>query len=350
MSNSMRVAIVGGGLVGRILAVTLLESFADIRLDLYDKSTDFSGKSSCGYAAAGMVAPVSEALDEGQMIYDLSCSAAEAWQRIDRWLLGGVFTQTGTNIIAHPLDLSDLETKIVRVQRLSLHEHAYAQTSLIDQYNQGKLAHRMLHIENEGCVHVPQFFSQSTLYLMNHPRVSLHLAQDISKARLQDLQRDYDYVCDTRGIGAKDSFNDLYGIRGEALVVYAPEVNITGVTRLCHPRMPLYIVPRGSGFYYIGATIVQSEDMSQMSVISQLTLLSALLTVDEGFAEARIIKNFTQVRPCFKEGLPRLMQQNNLITLNGFYRHGYLLAPIYALKVIDKMRSDIKDIKIVEQA
>ncbi|WP_440615934.1 FAD-dependent oxidoreductase [Cysteiniphilum sp. 6C5] len=349
MSNSVRVAIVGGGLVGRILAITLLESFADIGIDLYDKSVDFSGKSSCGYAAAGMVAPVSEALDEGQRVYDLSCSSAEAWQRIDRWLLGGVFAQTGTNIVAHPLDLSDLETKIARVQGLTLHEHAYAQTPLTEQYNQGKLAHRMLYIENEGCVHVRRFFSQSTFYLMNHPRVSLHLAQDVSKAHLQYLQRDHNYVYDTRGLGAKDTLDDLYGIRGESLVIYAPEVKITGITRLCHPRMPLYIVPRGSGVYYIGATIVQSEDMSQMSVISQLTLLSALLTVDEGFAEARIIKNFTQARPCFKEGLPRLMQQNNLITLNGFYRHGYLLAPIYALKVIDKIKSDIKDIKIVEK-
>ena len=70
MSNSMRVAIIGSGLVGRILAITLLESFADIRIDLYDKSTDFSGKSSCGYAAAGMVAPVFFVLSESLIALD----------------------------------------------------------------------------------------------------------------------------------------------------------------------------------------------------------------------------------------------------------------------------------------
>ncbi|WP_440682456.1 FAD-dependent oxidoreductase [Cysteiniphilum halobium] len=347
MLDSTRIAIIGGGLVGRILALTLLESGADISIDLYEKSADFSGKSSCGYAAAGMVAPVSEALDEGQKIYDISHASTEAWMDIDRWLSGGVFTQTGTNIVAHPFDLSDLETKIERARSLSLCEHAYAQTVLADQYYKDKLLNRMLHIENEGCVHVPRFFGQSALYLMRHPQVHLHLLQDISKARLQGFKKDYDYVCDTRGLGAKDSFNDLYGIRGEALVVYAPEVNIQVITRLCHPRFPLYIVPRGGGFYYIGATIVQSEDVSQISMISQLALLSALLIVDEGFVEARIVKNFTQVRPCFKEGLPRLIQQNNLITLNGFYRHGYLLAPIYALEVVDKIKNSIK---VVEQA
>jgi hypothetical protein len=56
-----------------------------------------------------------------------------------------------------------------------------------------------------------------------------------------------------------------------------------------HPRYPLYIAPKpGHGVFVIGATEIESEDMSPASVRSTLELLSAAYAVHSGFAEARI--------------------------------------------------------------
>ena len=38
----------------------------------------------------------------------------------------------------------------------------------------------------------------------------------------------------------------------------------------------------------------------------------------------------TQCRPTFPDHLPRIVQQENLICINGLYRHGYLLSPLLA--------------------
>lgn len=339
MLNKYEIAIIGTGIIGRLLAITLLNKFENISLYLYEKSSDFTGKSSCGYAAAGMVAPICESLDEGQEIYDLAKNTIQLWKEVNIWLSNDIFLETGTNIIAHPLDIGDFETKITRANGLQINKNYITHKSLADEYNKQKLLNRMLHIKNEGYVDVPVFFQKSSKYLKTHPSVKTYLDSEINQDTIKTLQSHYDYVCDTRGIGAKDNLKDLYGIRGESLIVSAPEIKISAVTRLCHPRFPLYIVPRNDGLYYIGASIIQSEDMSNISVVSQLTLLSALLTVNESFSEARIIRNFTHIRPTFKEGLPRILQHHNLIKINGFYRHGYLFAPILCLNTVEKIKN-----------
>ena len=57
-----------------------------------------------------------------------------------------------------------------------------------------------------------------------------------------------------------------------------------------HPRYKLYIVPKPHGRFIIGATELESEDRSPMSLQSLLELGSALYTLNPAFAEARILE------------------------------------------------------------
>jgi len=66
--------------------------------------------------------------------------------------------------------------------------------------------------------------------------------------------------------------------------------------RVVHPRYPLYVAPKPNRVYVIGATEIESEDMSPASVRSTLELLSAAYAVHSGFAEARILEVATQCR------------------------------------------------------
>jgi glycine oxidase len=110
--------------------------------------------------------------------------------------------------------------------------------------------------------------------------------------------------------------------------VHAPEVKLQRPTRLIHPRYPIYIAPKENDLYVIGATEIESEDLSPVSVRSSMELLSAAYSVHSGFAEARILESATQCRPTLKNNLPEIcVPRAGLMQINGLYRHGYLIAP-----------------------
>ena len=95
-----------------------------------------------------------------------------------------------------------------------------------------------------------------------------------------------------------------------------------------HPRYPLYIAPKPDGVFVIGATEIESDDMSPASVRSTLELLSAAYSVHSGFAEARILEIATQCRPTLPDNLPAIRWlQPRVLQVNGLYRHGFLIAP-----------------------
>jgi glycine oxidase len=124
----------------------------------------------------------------------------------------------------------------------------------------------------------------------------------------------------------------LRGIRGEVIRLHAPEVKLRRPTRLIHPRYPIYIAPKEDDVYVVGATEIESEDLSPMSVRSAMELLSATYTVHSGFAEARILEMSTQCRPTLKDNLPEIChdQQSNvasLMKINGLYRLGFMISP-----------------------
>jgi glycine oxidase len=80
--------------------------------------------------------------------------------------------------------------------------------------------------------------------------------------------------------------------------------------------------------FVIGATEIESEDLSPASVRSTLELLSAAYTVDPGFGEARVLEIGVQARPTLPDHLPTLQPSGpRQLQINGLYRHGFLIAP-----------------------
>ncbi|MFA6041746.1 MAG: FAD-dependent oxidoreductase, partial [Methylophilus sp.] len=153
---------------------------------------------------------------------------------------------------------------------------------------------------------------------------------------------------DCRGLGAKASLKQLRGVRGELLLIETPEVNLAMPIRLMHPRHPIYIVPRQNNRFIVGATSIESEDNRPVTVQSVLELLSAACTVHPGFAEAAIIENKVNCRPTLQNNLPSIICSDlkssaNVISVNGLYRHGFLIAPKLAKLVLAFMNSGVVD-------
>jgi glycine oxidase len=140
---------------------------------------------------------------------------------------------------------------------------------------------------------------------------------------------------DCRGLHAREFLHDLRGVKGEMLVIRCPDVTLTRPVRLLHPRMPLYIVPRGEGIYMLGATMIEAEDSSRITARSMLELLSAAYALNPAFGEAEVLEIGVDLRPAFPDNLPRIRRLGHTIYANGLYRHGYLLAPALARGVAD---------------
>ena len=149
-----------------------------------------------------------------------------------------------------------------------------------------------------------------------------------------------DWVFDCRGLGARQEWSALRGVRGEVIRLHAPEVSLQRPTRLIHPRYPIYIAPKPDHMFVIGATEIETEDLSPASVRSTLELLSAAYTVHSGFAEARILEISTQARPTLSNNLPGIRQIGpRSLQINGLYRHGFLIAPAMLDIVLDWVQS-----------
>jgi glycine oxidase len=143
-------------------------------------------------------------------------------------------------------------------------------------------------------------------------------------------------VLDARGLAAKDLFSDLRGVRGELVWLQAPDVDIKRPTRFLHPRYPLYLVPRPNHVYLLGASEIEAEDTSPISVRTLLELLTAAYCLNPKFTEARVLKTVTQVRPTLLDHLPKIKHTDGLMAVNGLYRHGFLIAPALVAEMMTK--------------
>ena len=139
-----------------------------------------------------------------------------------------------------------------------------------------------------------------------------------------------DVVVDCRGLAARETVPALRGVRGEMLVLRCREVNLTRTLRLLHPRIPIYVVPRGEGVYMLGATMIESASRSPASARSLMELLSAVYALHPAFGEAEVVEIGVDARPAFPDNLPRVWRDGDTIHVNGLYRHGFLLAPALA--------------------
>jgi glycine oxidase len=137
-------------------------------------------------------------------------------------------------------------------------------------------------------------------------------------------------------MGAKRDWPRLRGVRGEIVRLHAPDIELRHMLRLLHPRYTVYIVPRDEGRLVVGATSIESDDVSTVSVRGALELLTSAYSVLPALAEARILEFNTQVRPALPDNAPaiRFDRKRSVLSINGLYRHGFLLTPAIVEEVL----------------
>jgi len=329
----MNIGIAGVGLVGRVLSLNLLR--LGHTLTLFDEDTAYGDKAA-GMTAAGMLAVFAELESAESVIFEHGKRSISLWpDLLEQIGIADAYQQEGSIITAHPQDYSELDHFI---ETLKSKVEEASQIELLDRQALRELEPdleqhaKAFFIPQEGQVDAQRFMQASSDYLLSHPKVTWHQEQKVMDVSIGSIfveneVKKFNWVFDTRGLGASEQVEHLRGVRGEVFWLEAPEVNITRPTRMLHPRYKIYIVPRPNNRYIIGATEIESEDKSPMSVRSSLELLSAVYSMHSGFAEARIVNMVTNCRPTLRDNLPAITQDKKLTRINGLYRHGYLLAP-----------------------
>ncbi|QWE13398.1 FAD-dependent oxidoreductase [Polynucleobacter sp. AP-Titi-500A-B4] len=344
-------AIVGAGLMGRLLAVALAQRGAQV--DIFDQGNS-DGSGAAARIAAAMLAPLAESAITEDSVVRMGIHSLPRWKQ----LIGGLstpvfFQQDGTLILWHRQDASEAERFTNHLEKNCLHNPQLTLPQKLDSMQLREIepgvAERFmqgLFLPNEGQLDNRQLLD-ALLQELNVLKVNCLWNKEVDPEK---LRKDSQYQCviDCRGNGAKEvwasSINSLRGVRGEVVRLYAPEVKLRRPTRLIHPRYPIYIAPKENDVYVVGATEIESDDLSEMSVRSAMELLSAVYTVHSGFAEARILEMATQCRPTLKNNLPEIRIQKDkgladLLMINGLYRHGFMISPAVLDSTLELLES-----------
>jgi glycine oxidase len=317
--------VIGAGVAGLCVAQELVSRGKQARV--IDKQAT-PGPGSCSWWAGGMLAPFCEAESAEPEVASLGQGAASWWQKHT-----GLVQQNGTLVVALKRDNAELRRFARRTQG-----HREIQAPLIAQL-EPDLAEKF----QRG------LFYPDEAHLSPRDAV-LALRDNLQRAGVEFITDEVDpkaiartgITVDCRGIGAKADLPQLRGVKGEMLILHCPDVSLTRPIRLLHPRIPLYIVPRREHQFMLGATMIESSAKTRVSARSLLELLSAAYALNPAFGEAEVLEIGVDSRPAFETNLPqishylpKISHHGQLITANGLYRHGFLLAPSLATMVAD---------------
>ncbi|HYL00487.1 MAG TPA: FAD-dependent oxidoreductase [Steroidobacteraceae bacterium] len=309
----MRVTVRGAGVAGLACAVELAER--SVSVEVLERAAALAGAGSSWFAG-GMLAPWCELESSAPLIARLGEEGISWWRR--RF---PATVQQGTLVVAHGRDAGELVQFARRTERFETLD-AGAVAAL-----EPELAGRFrsaLHFAGEAHLD-PRAALGALLARALELGVTVRFGVDAQAAPPAGHE-----VLDCTGLAARDTLADLRGVRGEMLLVRAPDVSLTRPVRVLHPRIPVYVVPRGGHVYMIGATMIESDGAQRISARSLLELLSAAYALHPAFGEAEILETGVGLRPAFPDNLPRLRRVGGALHVNGLYRHGFLLAPALA--------------------
>ena len=314
MSQPPLYSVLGAGVAGLCLATALAERGARVEVIAPDPFA-----ASASWLAGGMLAPYCEGESAPEAVV-IAGKAALAW-----WAARAEsFTPRGTLVLAPARDASELDRFL---RATSLHDagaHRWVDPATLEPDLAGRFARGLFYA---GEAHLdPRAALEGLREALLRRGVRFHAGPPQGR------------ILDCRGIAARDQQPDLRPVRGEMLIVRAPEVTLSRPVRLLHPRFPCYVVPRGTGAYMIGATMVESGRSGPITARAVMELLSAAYTLHPAFAEAEVVETGAGLRPAYADNIPtyRLGPEGS-VSLNGMYRHGFLMAPSLAEALAERL-------------
>lgn len=312
----MKVLVNGAGIGGLCAAYEFASRGAVVTLK--ERNSSIGGNPS--WQAGGMLAPWCEGESAEECVVELGTRALDWWTTV----CPDEVVNKGTLVVAAPRDVAELNrfgsqtTNFEVVDGTGISD---LEPHLSGRFRKGLFFSKEAHID-----------PRRAMQLLHEKLLELGVDIQLGVEGRQDAPG-FDFIVNSVGMKQKDA--RLRGVRGEMLIVRTPDVSLSRPVRLLHPRIPLYIVPRADHHFMIGATMIESDAELRPTVRAVVELLNASFTLHPAFAEAEIVEMNSGVRPAYADNVPRVERSGRLITINGFYRHGYLTAPTLAQQAAD---------------
>jgi glycine oxidase len=334
----MRAVVLGAGVAGLACAVELAER--GVAVEVLERGERLG--SACSWYAGGMLAPWCERESAEPLIATLGAESLTWWP--DKYP-GTVLK--GSLVVAHARDAGELRQFARRTERyewLDSQGIAALEPDLAGRFSQA------LYFPQEGHLDPRAALSAlaARLAALGAP-IRFGAGAEACRETACAAQAAGARVIDCRGLEARDELQDLRGVKGEMLVVRLSDVMLSRPVRVLHPRVPVYIVPRGEGHYMIGATMIESDQPTRITARSMLELLGAAYALHPAFGEAEIVEIGTGVRPAFPDNLPRVCQVGGTVYVNGLYRHGFLLAPALARQAAERVLAASHSLEVMHE-
>jgi glycine oxidase len=352
-----KIGIAGAGLLGRLLAWQLISLGHRVAVfdpasgpaPMFGREADGGAQHAAAFTAAGMLCPLAE-LDNAQ-----PATAVLGWRSIALWRAfvaqlpnAAFFSERGSLLLAHRQDRAAADRVLARIAH-GMQSPVWQAAGIAGKpsaLNMVQLA--ALEPCIQGAAHAwllpgeAQIDAVATMAALHADakNVQWHWHEPVLSITPGCLHTStgaqrFDWVFDVRGTGAAPDM-PVRGVRGEVVWLHAPGLNLQRPVRLLHPRHKVYIVPRPGDVVMVGASEIESEDRSPMSLRSAVELMAAAHSVVPALAEARIIRMDTNLRPALPDNAPRIDVVQGLVRINGLFRHGWLLAPALVKRALQQ--------------
>lgn len=366
------VAVIGGGIVGLGIALEAMRAGHSVTVIDPDPGNGAS------FAAAGMLAPVSELHYQEEELLDLTLASAARWPDFAAPLLAAGLPDIGLRTTptlvlgadaADRAALADLRDVQLRhgldVAQLSIREARAEEPMVGPHISCAYLMAQDHQVDPRGVVAAIREILGEDAVVRSAARGLLHEDPSDTRSRvtgvvLADGRRiTAREVVVANGLGASKLAGlpaglelPLRPVHGDILRLRVPEqlqplttATIRGLVR----GLPVYIVPRGDGTVVIGATS-REDGSAGVSAGGVHQLLRDAQVLLPAVAELELLEVTARARPGTPDNAPLLGRVASrgtdipgLIIATGFFRHGVLLSPI-AAHIVRQLLGNITDL------
>jgi glycine oxidase len=354
LRHLMRVAVIGGGVVGLTLAWRLAAD--GHRVDLYD---DRPG-SGASHAAAGMLSPAGEAWFGEDALLRLGAESLRMWPAfaeelsragtLDVWL-----RRTGTLLVGcDDADAADLDRTRGLLRRhglaaepLTRREARAREPALSSAVRRGLLVDD-LSVHNRRVVEALRRACARSGVRLHRQRadvvVAVGAAVGVRGRGPGRLTRAADAVVVAAGTGLREVRGvperiraAVRPVKGQILRLHGDPPPITRTVRALVRGDPVYAVPRADGEVVLGATSEDREDGRRVSADGVFEMLRRGIAVLPALRECALTETTARARPGTADNGPLVGHTgvDDLFVAAGHYRGGVLTAPVTAQAVAD---------------
>ncbi len=329
------VAIVGGGVIGLAIAWRAAQArLGQIRV--YDPQLASQTPVQSSWAAAGMLAPVTELHYGEEALLTLTLAARDRWAGFTAELeaVSGIATgyrTEGTVSIARDNDdlarfeeLAIFQAKLgLEVARLRAREARALEPALSPRVRGAFVVSGDFSVDNRALVLSLREACRKTGVELRAEPVSdlgeLDAGTVIVAAGSGSAQL-------LPGLGVRPVKGQLLHLRGEPLLTRT----IRGVDT--------YLVPRGDGRLIVGATVEEKGDDVRATAGGIYELLRAAYELVPAVTELEFTEVVVGLRPATADNAPMIGRwDDRVIVATGHYRNGILLSPVTADLVVELM-------------